>query len=69
MIGNPRYSPNPLQNNEDYYINDTLTKAPRGNNEFSEGDIEDVSQNEPISVLARDDTVSYTHLLAGRRRF
>lgn len=56
VVGNPRYSPNPLQNNEDLnYINETLSKAPRGNNELSEGDIEDIPQNEPVSVLARED--------------
>jgi TP901 family phage tail tape measure protein len=53
MIGNPRYSANPLQNSEGLnYINETLSRAPRDNNEFSDRDIEDVTQNEPVPVLS-----------------
>lgn len=59
IIGNPRYSPNPLQNDEDLnYINETLSKAPRGNNEFSDGDIEDTPQSEPISILSGEEKES-----------
>ena len=56
VIENPRYSQNPLQNNEDLnYINETISKAPWGNNEFSKGDIEDIPQNEPVSVLSGEE--------------
>lgn len=56
VVGNPRYNPNPLQNNESLnYINETLSKAPRGNNEFSDADIGDVPQNEPAHVLSMED--------------
>lgn len=56
IIGNPRYSPNPLQSNDDLnYINETLSKAPRGNNEFSDSDIEDVPKNESVSVLSGEE--------------
>ena len=56
LIGNPRYSPNPLQNNDDLnYINDTLSKAPRGNNEFSEDTTEDAPITGEVPVKAEQD--------------
>ena len=61
IIGNARYSPNPLQNSEDLnYINETLTKAPRSNNEFSDGDTEDISNNEPVSVFSKEEKAGKT---------
>lgn len=51
IVENSRYTSNPFQNYEDLNsINDTLTKAPRGNHEFSEGDMEDTTSTEPIAV-------------------
>lgn len=56
LIGNPRYSPNPLQNNDDLnYINETLSKAPRGNNEFSEDTTEDTPITGDVPVKAEQD--------------
>lgn len=51
IVENSRYTSNPFQNYEDLNsINDTLTKAPRGNHEFSEGDMEDTTSTEPVAV-------------------
>ena len=51
-----RYSPNPLRNNDDLnYINDTLSKAPRGNNEFSEDTTEDTPITGEVPVKAEQD--------------
>lgn len=56
LIGNRRYSPNPLQNNDDLnYINETLSKAPRGNNEFSEDTTEDTPITGDVPVKAEQD--------------
>lgn len=53
VVQNSRYSSNPFQNFEDLkYINNTVSKAPRGNNEFSEGDTEDSAQEENIPVFS-----------------
>ena len=53
LIGNVRYSSNPLQNSDSLnYINETLSKAPRGNNEFSEGITEDISDANDVPVKA-----------------
>lgn len=51
IVESSRYTSNPFQNYEDLNsINDTLTKAPRGNHEFSEGDMEDTTSTEPVAV-------------------
>lgn len=51
IVENSRYTSNPFQNYEDLNsINDTLAKAPRGNHEFSEGDMEDTTSTEPVAV-------------------
>lgn len=51
IVENSRYTSNPFQNYEDLNsINDTLTKAPRGNQEFSEGGMEDTTSTEPVAV-------------------
>lgn len=51
IVENSRYTSNPFQNYENLNsINDTLTKAPRGNHEFSEGDMEDTTSTEPVAV-------------------
>lgn len=51
IVENSRYTSNPFQNYEDLNsINDTLTKAPRGNHEFSEGNMEDATSTEPVTV-------------------
>ena len=56
LIGNPRHSQNPLQNNDDLnYINKTLSKAPRGNNEFSEDTTEDTPITGEVPVKAEQD--------------
>lgn len=51
IVESSRYTSNPFQNYEDLNsINDTLTKAPRGNHEFSEWDMEDTTSTEPVTV-------------------
>lgn len=56
LTGQSRYSPNPLQNNEDLnYINETLSKAPRGNNEFSEDDMEYINPSESVPLKSNQE--------------
>lgn len=56
VVENPRYSSNPLQNSADLnYINETLSKAPRGNNEFPEGDMEEAPYSNVVPIESNKD--------------
>lgn len=63
VVDNPRYSSNPFQNSEDLnYINNALSKAPRGNNEFSEGETNDVPIAEPVPLKSEQDSGGNTEV-------